>query len=181
MAASIGGESMASGVRVQDSNTSSVTPPHTDPAKQNYARRQDARRTEQVVVLSLAIICAAIGFAFHVLWLVSIVLMVLLWAYLAADIGGSRRGGGMISDVVTSIADQFENVAKTPTITDDKPEDEESVSPILPEDQESHDAHANDEATKKELYEEARRAGIEGRSSMSKEELQEVLDDRTSS
>jgi hypothetical protein len=46
-------------------------------------------------------------------------------------------------------------------------------TPALPE----RKSPGEGEATKKELYEDAREAGIEGRSKMSKAELKESLDD----
>jgi hypothetical protein len=176
------------------------TPSSSDQSQQKSIRRRAARRTEQILLLSLAIICAAVGFPFHVLWLVAIGLMVLLWAYMAADIGGSRRGGGMISDVVTSISDEVQNLTKeAPEISaSDGVSDgaEEMALPTSPtedaaqgsrtrpdaaHEKKATESNANDDSTKKELYEEARQAGIEGRSTMNKEELHEALDEQAGS
>ena len=44
----------------------------------------------------------------------------------------------------------------------------------------SHGSSAPDDATKAELYEQAKEAGIAGRSTMSKDELKAALDDETS-
>jgi len=176
------------------------TPGSSDQSQPKSIRCRAARRTEQILLLSLAIICAAVGFPFHVLWLVAIGLMVLLWAYMAADIGGSRRGGGMISDVVTSISDEVQNLTKeAPEISaSDGVSDgaEEMALPTSPtedaaqgsrtrpdaaHEKKATESNANDDSTKKELYEEARQAGIEGRSTMNKEELHEALDEQAGS
>jgi hypothetical protein len=169
----------------------------SDQIQQKGVRRRAARRTEQILILSIAIICAAVGFPLHFLWVVAVVLMVLLWAYMAADLGGSRRGGGMISDVVTSIADEVQNLTKE--IPESAPEavdaDPEEIAQPRPSDghdggdapadsdvaeKDVGDSDSNDDPTKKELYEQARGAGIEGRSSMNKVELQEALDEQPS-
>jgi hypothetical protein len=175
------------------------TPGSSDQSQQKSIRRRAARRTEQILLLSIAIICAAVGFPVHVLWLVAIGLMLLLWAYMAADIGGSRRGGGMISDVVTSISDEVQNLTKEAPEkslsngVSDRPEEialagrtEDDAQgartgPGEADEKKAIQSNANDDSTKKELYEEARQAGIEGRSAMNKEELHEALDEQAGS
>jgi len=165
--------------------------------------RRAARRSEQLLILSLAIIFAIIGFPLHILWIVAIVLMVFLWAYLAADMAGSRRNGGMISDVVTMVGDEVHNLANNAPGPDPSPDAEprdlvqpqssvESQGPIesqgsvepqgssdrsLPLDDRAGSSPNGGEPTKKELYDEARKAGIEGRSNMNKDELLEALDE----
>lgn len=46
-------------------------------------RRQTTRRTEQLAVLSLAIGFSLVGFVFHILWIAAVVLLALLWGYMA--------------------------------------------------------------------------------------------------
>lgn len=155
--------------------------------RRRFGQRRAARTTEQVVLLSLAIIFGLVGFPVHVLWIVSIVLMVLLWSYLAADLSGSRRNGGMISDVVTTIGDEVGDLTnRTDHGTERVPGPDRSSAPpdgaaLAGGDEggypEAEYPEAGGEPTKKELYDKARRAGIDGRSTMSKEELQESLDE----
>jgi len=153
--------------------------------------RRTARRSEQILILSLAIIFAIIGFPLHVLWIVAIILMVFLWAYLAADMAESRRHGGMISDVVTMVGDEVHNLASnapgpdlSPDVEPQEPvEPQGSVEPqlasdrSLPADDRAESSPNDREPTKKDLYDEARKAGIEGRSNMNKDELLEALDE----
>jgi hypothetical protein len=153
--------------------------------------RRTARRSEQILILSLAIIFAILGFPLHVLWIVAIVLMVFLWAYLAADMAGSRRNGGMISDVVTMVGDEVHHLANnapgpepSPDADPQEPvEPQGSVEPqlasdrSLPADDRDGSSPNAREPTKKDLYDEARKAGIEGRSNMNKDELLEALDE----
>lgn len=154
-----------------------------DTGQRNGGRRQAARRTEQLAVLSLAIVCGLLGFALHILWIPAIVLMALLWGYMASELGSSRRGG-VVSDVVTAVvsearelkSDVSERAPEAIESADERSDrgaeetsSDESEVPIL--------AHDDPSATKKELYDEARDAGIEGRSNMTKDELQEALDE----
>jgi hypothetical protein len=153
--------------------------------------RRTARRSEQILILSLAIIFAILGFPLHVLWIVAIVLMVFLWAYLAADMAGSRRNGGMISDVVTMVGDEVHHLANNAPGPEPSPDadpqgsadPQEPVDPqlasdrSLPADDRDGSSPNGREPTKKDLYDEARKAGIEGRSNMNKDELLEALDD----
>jgi hypothetical protein len=153
--------------------------------------RRAARRSEQILILSLAIIFAILGFPLHILWIVAIVLMVFLWAYLAADMAGSRRHGGMISDVVTMVGDEVHNLANNapgpgPSADAEPREPVELQGSVEPQGSSDRSVPANDrdgsssngrEPTKKDLYDEARRAGIEGRSNMNKDELLEALDE----
>lgn len=61
-------------------------------------RRAFAPQAEQVVILGLALAFGLIGLAVHVLWLVSIVLMAVVFGLIAATLRGSR-GRGVISEV----------------------------------------------------------------------------------
>jgi hypothetical protein len=171
--------------------------PEADQGKR-ATRRRAARGIEQLLILSVAIIFGLVGFAVHVLWIGAVVVMALLWGYIAAGLEGSRRGGGVISDVATTVAGEARGLAKevpggaggaggdsaSSTMADsgtaaggpgepdpgralDQPE---AVKP-------QGKSPGEGEATKKELYEEAREAGIEGRSNMSKAELKDALDE----
>jgi hypothetical protein len=62
------------------------------------SRRAFAPQVEQVVILGLAIAFGLVGLAVHVLWLVSIVLMAVVFGLIAATLRGSR-GRGVISEV----------------------------------------------------------------------------------
>jgi hypothetical protein len=150
-------------------------------------RRQRTRRVEQLALLSLAIIFGLIGLAAHVLWIVSIVLMALLWGFIASELGSSRREGGVISDVVTAVVSETRDVTKEVSHAASRAVDDTSTSSTSGSESASSDdgapeedrgsANPDAEPTKKELYEEAREAGIDGRSNMNKEELQRALDD----
>jgi hypothetical protein len=155
------------------------------PDLQRTSRQRAARRTEQLLVLSLAILFALAGFPLHGLWIGAIVLMALLWGYMASELNlGSSRRGGVVSDMVTTIADEARDL---------KDEVSDNASGIYEEVLEGsrHSTDGDDsggsgiqtesrdlqEATKKELYDQAREADIEGRSSMTKDELKEALDE----
>jgi hypothetical protein len=164
------------------------------------ARRRAARGIEQLLILSLAIIFGLVGFAVHVLWIGAVIVMALLWGYIASGLRSSRHGGGVISDVPTTIGDEARDLKKdvsgggreadadsaTGTTSDSGTaasgsgpgEPDRGGALEQPEDvQPESKSPGEGEATKKELYEEAREAGIEGRSNMSKAELKEALDD----
>ena len=158
---------------------------HSDsgPHQQRTSRQRAARRTEQLLVLSLAILFALAGFPLHVLWIGAIVLMALLWGYMASELGSSRRGG-IVSDVVTTITDEARD------LNDEFSDNASSIhDEVLGGSDHSTDGSDSGnsgiqtesrdqrEATKKELYDQAREADIEGRSSMSKDELKEALDE----
>ncbi|HVT41764.1 MAG TPA: hypothetical protein VHD39_02185 [Acidimicrobiales bacterium] len=64
----------------------------------------------QLAILSLAIVFGVLGFAEHLLWLASLVLMGILWGTLAA----ARQGGlgaGVVADVVSAVVDEARDVA----------------------------------------------------------------------
>lgn len=155
---------------------------NSDPHQQRTSRRRAARRTEQLVVLSLAIIFALAGFPFHVLWIGSIVLMALLWGYMASELGSSRHGG-VVSDVVTTIANEARDLKKEVSVNASSVHDEVLEGDHSTDGGDSRgfepqtESKDQQEATKKELYDQAREADIEGRSSMTKDELKEALDE----
>lgn len=147
------------------------------------ARRPIARRREQLLVLSVAIVCGLLGFPLHILWIAAIVLMAILWGFMASELGGSRRGGVM-SNAVTAIANQAQDMKQDifdggselgsqPLERSDLTE-KSNDSPDLGIQNASHD---EPQLSKKVLYDEARKAGIEGRSNMTKDQLREALDD----
>ena len=74
------------------------------------AGRQAARRTEQLVILSVAIVLGGVGFAFHPLWIAAVVVMALLWGYMASEM--RSQGGGVVSDVVETVVSEAKEVGK---------------------------------------------------------------------
>jgi hypothetical protein len=162
-------------------------------------RRDGARRAEQLALLSFAIVVALVGFAFHPLWIVAVVLMVLLWGFMASALRSGRGSGSVLTEVVTAVVAEAKDVIDPAsghdrTDTDDRAQ----IDPSDPVENGGTDSHDQDrvaaakpnppsegsdtdsegvEPTKKELYAEAREAGIEGRSTMSKDELKEALDE----
>lgn len=132
-------------------------------------RWRAARGTEQIVILTLAILCGLLGFPLHILWVASLVLMALLWGYLASELATSRRGG-IVSSVVATVASEAHDLSQELSrAAGDAGAQSGTGSPGEPP--------VEEPLTKKELYEEAREAGIEGRSNMTKEELQQALDE----
>jgi hypothetical protein len=162
-------------------------------------RRDGARRAEQLAILTLAIVAALVGFAFHPLWIVAVVLMVLLWGFMASALRSGRGSGSVLTEVVTAVVAEAKGVTEAAsghgqTDNNDRPQ----IDPSNPVENPGRDPHARDrkvaampnpqpersdtdsdevEPTKKELYAEAQEAGIEGRSTMSKDELKEALDE----
>jgi hypothetical protein len=162
------------------------------------ARRDGARRAEQLAILSSAIVVALVGFAFHPLWIVAVVLMVLLWGFMASALRSGRGSGSVLTEVVSAAVAEARGVTDAAaghgrTDTDDRPQidapnpvenagsdpagqDREVAAKLNPPPEGSAAGSDEVELTKKELYAEAREAGIEGRSTMSKDELKEALD-----
>ena len=155
-----------------------------DSGQESALRRQIARRREQLLVLSVAIICGLLGFPVHILWIAAIVFMAILWGYMASELGSSRRGG-VVSNAVAAIASQAQDLSNDVTgrSSDDETRALHRTAGAVKGSGAGGDAEVQDEvdvgqeATKKELYEEAREAGIEGRSNMTKEELRQALDE----
>jgi hypothetical protein len=85
--------------------------PEADQGKK-ATRRRAARGVEQLLILSVAIIFGLAGFAVHVLWIGAVVVMALLWGYIAAGLESSRRGGDVIFDVATTVADEARGLTK---------------------------------------------------------------------
>jgi hypothetical protein len=159
-------------------------------------RRDGARRTEHLGLLSLAIAVSLVGFAWHPLWIVAVVLMVLLWGFMASELRSGRGNGSVLTEVVTAVATEAKDLTdaasgRAPTDSDDgaqiDPTDaaattgrdvhDQEPEPVTKPQTKDDDNSDEVEPTKKELYAEARDAGIEGRSTMSKEELKQALEE----
>jgi hypothetical protein len=160
-------------------------------------RRDGARRAEQLAILSVAILVALVGFAFHPLWVVAIVLMALLWGIMASSLRSGR--GSVLTEVVAAVVAEAKDVTDAASgrdLTDTG--DRTQLDRSNPAENAGSDRHYHDrvatakpnpppeesdtdsdevEPTKKDLYAEAREAGVEGRSTMSKDELKEALEE----
>jgi hypothetical protein len=64
-----------------------------------------------VVLLALALLFGVIGFAVHFLWFGAIVLMAVLLGLIVSEMR-SRRGRGVISEVVTTVMVEAKSVAE---------------------------------------------------------------------
>ena len=93
------------------------------------SRRDSARHAEQLAVILLAIVFGLIGFAVHILWFASIILMAILFGLVASEVRG-RRGGGVISDVATTMVEEAKSVAEDIAISHAAPvEEADSIQP----------------------------------------------------
>jgi hypothetical protein len=88
--------------------------PRRQPTGGLSGRREAARRAEQIVILTLALLFGLIGFGLHFLWFVSVVLMALLLGLFASELRG-RAGGGVVSDVANAVREEAHNVAQEVT------------------------------------------------------------------
>jgi hypothetical protein len=75
------------------------------------ARRESTQLVRQLAVLALAILLGLIGLAVHFLWIPAIVLMSVLFGLIASGLRG-QRGGGVISEVATSVMDEAMSVVE---------------------------------------------------------------------
>ncbi len=152
----------------------------TDQSRTPRERQTIRRRSTDISVMSLAILFGLLGFALHIFWIVAIVLMALLWGLLVSELG-SLRGGGRTSETMKAVVAEAREVKDevmsgiTNTVDPRDPGPREAGTSREPS--EPDGAEARDESTKKELYEEAREAGIEGRSNMTKDELRNALEE----
>jgi hypothetical protein len=81
------------------------------PAKKAaVARRESTQLVQQLAVLALAIVLGLIGLAVHFLWIPAIVLMAVLFGLIASGLRG-QQGGGVISEVATTVMDEAKSVA----------------------------------------------------------------------
>jgi hypothetical protein len=161
------------------------------------AGREAARRTEQLVILSVAIVLGGVGFAFHPLWIPAVVVMALLWGYMASEM--RSRGGGVVSDVVGTVVSEAKEVGKAASAEVSAPDQDRASGPLssssangamLHKDSQGQGREAvgadrqapplgasdDQEPTRRELYAQAQDAEIRGRSGMNQEELKEALE-----
>lgn len=90
------------------------------------ARGKSARQAEQLAILALALLFGVIGLALHFFWFPSILLMALLFGLSASELR-SRRGGGVISEVVTTVVAEAKGVAEDITNTEANQRDESNL------------------------------------------------------
>jgi hypothetical protein len=163
---------------------------------QRGARRDAARRTEQLAILSVAIVLGGVGLAFHPLWIAAVVLMAVLWGYMASDI--RSRGGGVVSDLVGTVVGEAKELSNAASGQVSAPDQDAGPAPLssssadgaTPDNDSQGEGHETVEAdgqapplgpsddqepTRKELYAQAQEADIQGRSGMSKDELKQAL------
>jgi hypothetical protein len=75
--------------------------------------REKSRVVSQLALLSLGILVGLAGFVFRPLWIAALVLLGILWGSLAADQQRtSRRGKGVVAEVVDVVVDQAKDVAE---------------------------------------------------------------------
>jgi hypothetical protein len=75
------------------------------------ARRESTQLVQQLAVLALAIVLGLIGLAVHFLWIPAIVLMSALFGLIASGLRG-QRGGGVMSEVATTVMVEAKGVAE---------------------------------------------------------------------
>lgn len=134
--------------------------------------RQTTRNTEQLVVLSLAIVFALVGFVVHMFWIGAVVLLALLWEDMASELKSSRRSSSMVSDVVTTAVDEARGLTRE--ISDSVADHgRESLGGGIRRHERSHSTKSEHRTARQE----ARAAGIDGRSGMTKAHLQQALEE----
>ena len=134
-------------------------------------RQSRLKASIEPLVLSLTILLGLIGFAVHILWVLAFALTALLWGVARSEVSRRRRGAS-VAEVVSRVIDAsgrggagVSEAAAAASTADPRP------GPFAP----SNMVAAATEPTKKELYEEARDAGIEGRSSTYEDDLRQAL------
>jgi hypothetical protein len=97
-------------------------------SEQGNIDRRATRQVEQLGILSLAIVLGVFGLALHGLWVATLIVLALLWGYMAASLRGRRGTGGVISNVLTTVVDEVHHIQED---VGQQPEDAEvrSVSP----------------------------------------------------
>jgi hypothetical protein len=88
-----------------------------DDASEATRSQTSARQAEHLGLLSLALLFALVGLAVHVLWFVAIVLMAILLGLTASELR-SNRGGGVVSDVVSTMMSESKSLADDVTHID---------------------------------------------------------------
>ena len=87
------------------------------------ARGKSARQAEQLAILAFALLFGAIGFVLHFFWFPSILLMAVLFGLSASELR-SQRGGGVISEIVTTVVSEAKGVANDATSAEASQRDE---------------------------------------------------------
>ena len=79
-------------------------------------RREDSVR---LALLTLAILCAALGFALSFLWIAALVLMGVLWGAMLAE-RPQREGTvkGLVTEMVAAVVDEAKDVGAATTASD---------------------------------------------------------------
>jgi hypothetical protein len=79
-------------------------------------RREDSAR---LALLTLAILCAALGFALSFLWIAALVLMGVLWGVMLAE-RPQRKGtvNGLVTEMVAAVVDEAKDVGLATTASD---------------------------------------------------------------
>lgn len=99
-------------VRKPASRLEGATTDHSGSSARVFrARGQSARQAEQLAILALALLFGAIGFAVHFFWFPSILLMAVLFGLSASELR-SQRGGGVISEVVSTVVSEAKGIAE---------------------------------------------------------------------
>jgi hypothetical protein len=75
------------------------------------AHRESTQLVQQLAVLALAIALGLIGLAVHFLWIPAIVLMSVLFGLIASGLRG-QRGGGVISEITTTVMAEAKSVTE---------------------------------------------------------------------
>jgi len=81
---------------------------------------------EQLAVVGLALLLGLVGLAVHVLWVVSIVVMAILFGLIASGLRGDTDRG-VVSEVVSEVKIMAEEIAQGPdstTLENNEPADE---------------------------------------------------------
>ena len=88
-----------------------------------HASGRSARQAEQLAIIALALLFGAIGFAVHFFWFPSILLIAVLFGLSASEMR-SQRGGGVISEVVTTMVSEAKGIANDATSAEASQRDE---------------------------------------------------------
>ena len=86
----------------------------------------------QIGILTVAIVLAVLGFAVHLLWIGSLVVMGVLWGMLIAE--RQQRVGtvkGLAAELVSTVVDEAKGVAEVVDIAS-SPDSDEATTPSMP-------------------------------------------------
>jgi hypothetical protein len=87
----------------------------------------------QIGILTVAIVLAALGFAVHLLWIGSLVVMGVLWGMLIAE--RQQRVGtvkGLAAELVSTVVDEAKGVAEVVDIASQSDSDEATTPRVPP-------------------------------------------------